>query len=67
MAAYTGKKPIGTPHDRFYDARAAQRDRGYWVGNVGQLGGGRGHGYLLRRQDPVRPLRHEPRVAGRLV
>jgi flagellum-specific peptidoglycan hydrolase FlgJ len=40
MAAYTGKKPIGTPHDRFYDARAAQRERGYWVRNIGQLGGG---------------------------
>ncbi len=40
MAAYTGKKPIGTPHDRFYDARAAQRARGYWVRNIGQLGGG---------------------------
>jgi hypothetical protein len=39
MAAYTGKKPIGTPHDRFYDARAAQRERGYWVRNIGQLGG----------------------------
>ena len=40
MAAYTGKKPIGTPHDRFYDARAAQRERGYWVRKIGQLGGG---------------------------
>ena len=40
MAAYTGKKPIGTPHDRFYEARAAQRERGYWLRNIGQLGGG---------------------------
>ncbi len=40
MAAYTGKRPIGTPHDRFYDARAAQKARGYWVRNIGQLGGG---------------------------
>ena len=40
MAAYTGLKPIGTPHDRFYDARAAQRERGYWIRNIGQLGGG---------------------------
>jgi len=40
MAAYTGKKPIGTPHDRFYDAREAQDRRGYWVRNIGQLGGG---------------------------
>jgi flagellum-specific peptidoglycan hydrolase FlgJ len=40
MAAYTGKSPIGTPHDRFYDARAAQRSRGYWVRNISQLGGG---------------------------
>jgi len=40
MAAYTGKRPIGTPHDRFYDARAAQEERGYWIRNIGQLGGG---------------------------
>ena len=40
MAAYTGLKPIGKPHDRFYDARAAQRERGYWIRNIGQLGGG---------------------------
>ena len=40
MAAYTGVKPIGTPHDRFYDARAAQRNRGYWIRNINQLGGG---------------------------
>jgi len=40
MAAYTGKSPIGTPHARFYDARAAQKQRGYWIRNIGQLGGG---------------------------
>ena len=40
MAAYTGKKPIGKPHARFYDARAAQKDRGYWLRRVTQLGGG---------------------------
>jgi flagellum-specific peptidoglycan hydrolase FlgJ len=40
MAAYTGKSPIGRPHDRFYDARAAQQNRGYWIRNIGQLGGG---------------------------
>ncbi|MGB3681365.1 MAG: glucosaminidase domain-containing protein [Rubrobacteraceae bacterium] len=40
MAAYTGKKPIGTPHDRFYDARAAQKNRGWWVTRISQLGGG---------------------------
>lgn len=40
MAAYTGKKPIGRPHDRFYDARAAQKSRGYWVRRVSQLGNG---------------------------
>ena len=38
MAAYTGKKPIGAPHDRFDDARAAQEGRGYWVRNIDQLG-----------------------------
>lgn len=40
MAAYTGKKPIGEPHDRFYDARAAQKSRGWWVRRVSQLGNG---------------------------
>jgi flagellum-specific peptidoglycan hydrolase FlgJ len=40
MAAYTGKKPIGEPHDRFYDARAAQKNRGWWVRRVSQLGNG---------------------------
>ena len=40
MAAYTGKKPIGKPHDRYYDARAAQKQRGYWIRNINQLGGG---------------------------
>src|SRR4028119_1381869 len=27
MAAYTGKRPIGKPHNRFYDARAAPAPR----------------------------------------
>ena len=40
MAAYTGKRPIGKPHDRFYDARAAQKSRGWWVRRVSHLGGG---------------------------
>lgn len=40
MAAYTGKKPIGKPHDRYYDARSAQKSRGWWVRKVSQLGGG---------------------------
>jgi flagellum-specific peptidoglycan hydrolase FlgJ len=40
MAAYTGKRPIGTPHDRYYDARAAQKSRGWWVRKVSHLGGG---------------------------
>jgi hypothetical protein len=40
MAAYTGKKPIGKPHDRFHDARAAQKQRGWWVRRISQLGDG---------------------------
>jgi Mannosyl-glycoprotein endo-beta-N-acetylglucosaminidase len=40
MAAYTGKRPIGKPHDRFYDARAAQSRRGWWVRRISQLGDG---------------------------
>ena len=40
MAAYTGKRPIGTPHDRYYDARAAQKSRGYWIRKISQLGNG---------------------------
>ena len=40
MAAYTGKRPIGKPHDRFYDARAAQKQRGWWVRKISQLGRG---------------------------
>lgn len=40
MAAYTGKKPIGKPHPRYYDARAAQKSRGWWVTKVSQLGDG---------------------------
>jgi hypothetical protein len=40
MAAYTHKRPIGVPHERFYDARAAQKARGWWVRRIGQLGDG---------------------------
>ena len=40
MAAYTGKRPIGRPHARFHDARAAQKARGYWVRRISQLGDG---------------------------
>jgi Mannosyl-glycoprotein endo-beta-N-acetylglucosaminidase len=40
MAAYTGKGPIGKPHDRFYDARTAQKQRGWWVRRISQLGDG---------------------------
>jgi len=40
MAAYTGKRPIGEPHDRFYEARAAQKQRGWWVRRISQLGDG---------------------------
>ncbi len=40
MAAYTNRKTIGTPHDRYYDARAAQSSRGYWVSRISQLGNG---------------------------
>lgn len=40
MAAYTGKEPLGKPHARFQDARAAQESRGWWVRRVGHLGDG---------------------------
>jgi hypothetical protein len=40
MAAYTHKRPIGEPHDRFYDARAAQKARGWWVRRISELGDG---------------------------
>jgi flagellum-specific peptidoglycan hydrolase FlgJ len=40
MAAYTGKRPVGKPQDRFYDARAAQKQRGWWVRRISQLGDG---------------------------
>jgi hypothetical protein len=40
MAAYTGKRAIGEPHDRFYDARTAQEQRGWWVRRISQLGDG---------------------------
>jgi hypothetical protein len=40
MAAYTHRRPIGEPHDRFYDTMAAQKARGWWVGRISQLGDG---------------------------
>jgi hypothetical protein len=40
MAAYTGKRAVGTPHDRYYEARAAQSRREWWVRKVSQLGNG---------------------------
>jgi hypothetical protein len=40
MIAYTGQRPLGKPHDRYSDARAAQRQRGYWIRRISQLGGG---------------------------
>lgn len=40
MAAYTGRETIGKPHDRYYDARAVQKTRGYWVTRISQLGNG---------------------------
>lgn len=40
MAAYTNRKTLGKPHDRYYDARAAQKSRGYWVKRISQLGNG---------------------------
>jgi flagellum-specific peptidoglycan hydrolase FlgJ len=40
MAAYTNRKPIGKPHDRYYDARSAQQSRGYWISRISQLGNG---------------------------
>jgi Mannosyl-glycoprotein endo-beta-N-acetylglucosaminidase len=40
MAAYTGERVIGTPHDRYYEARAAQTSREWWVRKVSQLGNG---------------------------
>jgi flagellum-specific peptidoglycan hydrolase FlgJ len=40
MAAYTGTRPNGKPHDRFYDARAAQKQREWWVRRISQLGNG---------------------------
>ncbi len=40
MAAYTNRRTLGKPHDRYYDARAAQKSRGYWVKRISQLGNG---------------------------
>ena len=54
MATYVGKKPIGVAHARYYDARAVQKSRGWWVREVSQLGGGvwatdPGYGVKIRR------------------
>ena len=61
MAAYTHKRLIGTPHDRFYDARAAQKARGWWVRRISQLGDG------IWAEDPryVRKIRHQLDNMGR--
>ena len=40
MVSYRAKGHFGKPHDRFYDARAAQKSRGWWVRKVSHLGGG---------------------------
>jgi hypothetical protein len=62
MAAYTHKRPIGEPHDRFYDARAAQKARGWWVRRISQLGDG------IWAGDPTyaRKIRHHLDNMGRL-
>ena len=36
----TPQPAVGKPHDRYSDARAAQKSRGYWVRRIGQLGDG---------------------------
>jgi hypothetical protein len=61
MAACTYKGPIGTPHDRFYDARAAQKARGSWVRRISQLGDG------IWAEDPTyaRKIRHQLDNMGR--
>jgi hypothetical protein len=62
MAAYTHKRPIGKPHDRFYDARAAQKARGWWVRRISELGDG------IWAGDPTyaRKIRHHLDNMGRL-
>ena len=62
MAAYTHKRPIGEPHDRFYDARAAQKARGWWVRRISQLGNG------IWAGDPTyaRKIRHQLDNMGRM-
>ena len=39
MAPYTGKRLLGKPHNRFHDARAAQKSRRWWVRRISHLGG----------------------------
>jgi hypothetical protein len=62
MAAYTHKRPIGAPHDRFHEARAAQKARGWWVRRIGQLGGG------VWAEDPAyaRKIRYQLDRMGRI-
>jgi Mannosyl-glycoprotein endo-beta-N-acetylglucosaminidase len=62
MAAYAHKRPIGAPHDRFHDARAAQKARGWWVRRIGQLGDG------VWAEDPAyaRKIRYQLDRMGRI-
>jgi Mannosyl-glycoprotein endo-beta-N-acetylglucosaminidase len=62
MAAYTGKRPIGVPHDRFYDARAAQKARGWWVRRISQLGAG----IWAADSTYARKIRHQLDNMGRM-
>jgi hypothetical protein len=62
MAAYTGKRPIGVPHDRFYDARAAQKARGWWVRRISQLG----DGIWAADSTYARKIRHQLDNMGRM-
>ena len=62
MAAYTGKRPIGAPHDRFYDARAAQKARGWWVRRISQLG----DGIWAADSRYARKIRHQLDNMGRM-
>jgi hypothetical protein len=62
MAAYTHKRPIGEPHDRFYDARAAQKARGWWVRKISDLG----DGIWAGDPDYARKIRHHLDNMGRM-
>ena len=55
MAAYAHKRPIGEPHDRFYDARAAQKARGWWVRDRPARERDLGRNPQVRAQDPGPP------------